>query len=80
MQAPERLSAFVKWVGWTDAELARRVGCHQSQISRLKSGERGIGIETAFALERVSREMHWPDGPLLASEWVDAPAPSPEAP
>jgi len=39
--------------GWTKAELARRSGVSQPQISRILNGDRGIGEESLIAIARA---------------------------
>ncbi len=35
--------------GWTDAELARRLGVNQSTVCRLRQGQQGPGRKIVFA-------------------------------
>ena len=45
--------------GWTDTELARRLGVSGSYISRLRHGSRDVSIPLIVGARRV-----WPDFPL----------------
>lgn len=68
--AHERLDAFLTWIGWTDSELARRVPCHQTYARGVHRGEKRAGLNFAVAVERLTTEFAWPDGPIRAAEWV----------
>lgn len=54
--------SFADWLrdklnemGWTQAELARRSGVSAPQITRLLSGERGIGEQSISSIARALR-------------------------
>jgi|JI10StandDraft_1071094.scaffolds.fasta_scaffold142292_2 hypothetical protein len=68
--AHERLDAFLTWIGWSDSELARRVPCHQTYARGVRRGEKRAGLVFAVAVERLTTEFTWPDGPIRAAEWV----------
>ncbi len=54
-----------KAVGLTQAELARRVGCDQSEISRLERGERLMSVRMLTA---IARALEIPPSALLADD------------
>ena len=46
--------------GWTDAQLAERLGIHKSVLSRFKTGQRQITrVETLTVLGKVLPEIKW---------------------
>lgn len=64
-------SRFERWFAWTGGrqkEVAERLGCHQSEVSKLLSRKRGAGLRLAQSIERETVE--WPSGPIRASEWI----------
>lgn len=60
----------MRWIGWSDSELARRVKCHQTHARLVHRGERSANLSFAVAVERLTTEFAWPDGPIRAAEWV----------
>ena len=68
--AHQRLDTFLKWIGWNDSELARRVPCHQTYARSVRRGDKRAGLPLAVAVERLTTEFGWPDGPIRAAEWV----------
>lgn len=72
--AHERLEAFLTWIGWSDSELARRVPCHQTTARAVRRGDQRAGLVFAVAVERLTTEFAWPEGPIRTAEWVDAKA------
>ncbi len=40
-------------VGMTQLDLAERLGCAQSEVSRIESGERSVTVDRLFDLARV---------------------------
>jgi transcriptional regulator with XRE-family HTH domain len=51
----ERLGKLIKATGLTDAEFARRSGIAQSMISKVLSGERGLGEASLRKIEKNFR-------------------------
>ena len=49
----DALIAARKTAGLTQAELALRLGCHQSFVARLESGERRVDVVELIVLARV---------------------------
>jgi transcriptional regulator with XRE-family HTH domain len=67
---------FQKWfasLGTSQADLAKRLGCDQSVVSRLVDGSRGLSIKLAAAIERESAT--WGEGPIRPGEWATPNAP-----
>lgn len=54
-----------KAAGLTQAELARRAGCDQSEISRLERGERLMSVRM---LKAIARALGIPSSALLADD------------
>lgn len=54
-----------KAAGLTQAELARRVACNQSEISRLERGERLMSVRM---LKAIARALGVPPSALLADD------------
>lgn len=52
---PRTLREWMEARGETDATLAGRVGVTRSQINRIKHGASRPGIDTAIALEAITR-------------------------
>ena len=48
----ETLKELLREAGWSQAELARRTGLSQKHISRVITGNAGIGADMALLLER----------------------------
>lgn len=62
---------FLDWFKTLDisiSAMAERLGCDQSVISRLISGQRGIGLQLVLAIERESSS--WERGPIKPGEWA----------
>jgi transcriptional regulator with XRE-family HTH domain len=59
-----RLKAFAAARGWTQAELAKALDCHQPHISRVFRGNKGVGLRLAVAIERVTK------GAIKARDWA----------
>jgi len=57
-----RIRKLRRQKGWTQEELAAKVGLTHSQISNAERGERGISLE---ALERIAHALHVKIGDLL---------------
>jgi transcriptional regulator with XRE-family HTH domain len=61
-------------MGWTQVQLARRSGVHQSAISRIENGcIGGVGLAT---LVRLANALRVPTTSLLADVTIDASEPS----
>ena len=59
----QKLQAWLDREGCTDSELARRIGVHQTAISRAKRGLRVLGMEHQLAIQKVTG--------IPPSEWAD---------
>lgn len=66
-KALERLRAWVAWQPLKQNALAKQLGCHNSVLSRVLSGERNPGLHFVLAVERESKG--WPKGPIRPAEW-----------
>lgn len=51
-------------------EAGFHLGCDRSYVKKLASGERRPGVNIVLAVERLSTD--WSEGPILASEWLEA--------
>lgn len=65
--ALERFIAWFESLRISQAELAERLGCDQSAVSRILRGERGVGLAIGLAIERETKG--WKHGRILAKEW-----------
>jgi transcriptional regulator with XRE-family HTH domain len=63
----ERLKAWREAEGLTQDELAERLGCWQSTISRAEAGQTGLDLKWAIALAREAEAL---GGELPVSMWV----------
>lgn len=63
----ERLRAFADESGLSQEGLAELLGCAQSHVSRIFSGEKGVGLKLGSAIERATRA--WRGGQIHASDW-----------
>jgi hypothetical protein len=70
MNPRTRLANFLAWKGWSQSDLACACDVHQTTVSKLIEGHRGAGLGLAVAIERVTQE--WPEGAILAKDWVGA--------
>jgi transcriptional regulator with XRE-family HTH domain len=68
------MAAFRAAQGWSQAELARRIGISQGFVAQVESGRKNLGLAPALALERLTAD--WSEGPIEASEWVHDEHPS----
>ena len=65
---------FREWVdalkarGLNQQQIAKRIGCAESQLSRLLTGERGAGMALAFLIESATADRE--GGPIDARLWV----------
>jgi plasmid maintenance system antidote protein VapI len=59
-----RLKAFANERGLSQAALAELLHCRQPHISRVFSGEKGVGLELAASIERAT------SGGIRACEWA----------
>lgn len=69
MRGPKRLLAYLKWKGWSQSDLARAIGHHQTSVGRLLTGKRGPGVDVVHAIESLTKD--WKRGPIRTEEWVD---------
>lgn len=68
MRVQKRFLGFFQWSEMSQEEMAGRLGCGQSYISKILGGKALVhSVAVASAIERESAE--WPSGPLLAVEW-----------
>jgi hypothetical protein len=65
----ERFRAWVAEVGHQKGA-AVRLECTQGAISFLLAGARKPGLELAHRIQRETAD--WAEGPILATEWLDA--------
>lgn len=68
-----RLAAWMTWAGYSNATLAKKLGCDASYPRKIQHGRRP-GLVLALAIERESGSARddgevWPDGPISVSEW-----------
>lgn len=71
MSTPEeRLGDFLVWKAWSRNKLAESTHTDPAFLYRILKGERRPGLAFAVAIERITAD--WPDGPIMASEWVPA--------
>lgn len=68
MNMPQRIRSARKAKGWSQAELAKRVGMDQAHVSRLENGEVGASIET---LSRIARELDVTASQLIGDDTPD---------
>ena len=54
-------------MGWSQEEMAEHMGLSVSMVGLLERGKRGIGLETAFAIEDLT--IDWEHGPIEARDW-----------
>lgn len=73
---------FKAWVDWLTAKhaaetgekklpltrIAEKLGVSQVLVSQLIAGGKHAGLAAAIRIEDTTRD--WPDGPLLAREWL----------
>jgi hypothetical protein len=71
MDPRQRLTAFLAWIGWSNAKLAERIGLDPGHIYRIRKGEKPANLVLAAGVERLTREFHWPDGPIEAASWAE---------
>jgi hypothetical protein len=79
MDPRDRFLRWVAWLGASEAEVARRIGCDASYPRRIRLGERRPGLDVAIAIERESAlPRHdgevWPEGPIRTTEWAGHPS------
>lgn len=55
-------------LGISKSDLAKRLGVHQSVVSRLIDGSRGVGLQLATAIERET--ANWEKGPIRPGDWA----------
>lgn len=70
MTALERFRSWVSELesaGFTRTQVAARVGCSESGLSKILSGKRGAGGRNAARIEIATAE--WPGGPIRAVDW-----------
>jgi transcriptional regulator with XRE-family HTH domain len=72
LRAQRRFRAWFEWLGVTQEELAKRLSCDQSHVSKLLSEERRPGLAIAAAIETES--AGWPKGPIKVTEWSEVKA------
>jgi hypothetical protein len=75
----ERFLRWLAWLGVSEAEVSRRLGCDASYPRRIRLGERRPGIDVAVAIETETSQPRedgevWPEGPIRATEWAAHPA------
>ena len=63
-----RFARWIEYLGISDAEVARKIGCDASYPPKIRVGRRTPGLDLAHAIERLSAD--WPDGPIRTEEWV----------
>lgn len=69
MDAPrERLGRWMEWAGLSKGDAATQLKVSRSYLWRMLEGKRTPGLETALRIEELTRQ--WPEGPIVASEWV----------
>lgn len=71
MIGTERFRAWRASLGESQAEVAQRIGVHQTMVGFIERGERQPGVDIAAAIERETQG--WAEGPILMSEWVREP-------
>lgn len=87
MTAGERLQAFRKSRGLTQAALAALLHCNQTYVGLLERGKRGVarGIGMSFALAVQELTRDWRDergrrlGPITPQEWMSGVTDAPSA-
>lgn len=78
MIGTERFRAWRASLGESQAEVAQRIGVHQTMVGFIERGERQPGIDIAVAIERET--AGWENGPIKIAEWAHQSAESePEA-
>lgn len=78
MIGTERFRAWRESTGESQAEVAKRIGVHQTMVGFIERGERRPNVDIAVAIERETKD--WSEGPILVTEWVREPVESePEA-
>lgn len=62
-ETPEELMSFPAWLqhkmnlhNWSASDLAKRINSYPSTVSRLLSGDRNAGVDTARAIARAFNE------------------------
>lgn len=44
---------YLKEMGWSQSELARKIGCQSRKVNEIVNGKRGVSPEFAIELEKV---------------------------
>lgn len=77
-RARRRFERWVQWSGFSDAEIARRLGCDASLPGKIRRGvsDRRPGLDLAHAIERVTGTRRadgkkWSGGPIRTEEWLE---------
>lgn len=61
----DQLAESIALIGWTNAEVARRIGCHESRIRRMIAGEIEIPLDVSLwvsTLAAVHGALRHPPG------------------
>ena len=72
MHAYARFRDWVFATADSQADVAKRLGCSQSRVSRIINGLVAPDLATAVAIELATEG--WEHGPILAREWAVSPS------